>query len=157
MLKLREVDLSIKEAVTDFGAAVHTTPDLQYALWHAHTYICAAGGQDAAVLVFDVPRANLADIIDLDLSGGDWEDVVCACRRSSLLQLKLHNSVLHARYKSADVVSGKITENATAIESRKPPIAGRWVQRAFRTDKGVAALLRSNCRMLIRFAQPEWG
>jgi hypothetical protein len=157
MLELRGVDLGTKVAATDFGAAVNTTPDLQYALWYAYTYICAAGGQDAAVLVLDVPDFALAEIRDLDLNRVDWDAVVCAWRRSSLLRLKRDNPELHARYKSADVVSGAITENLTEIECGKPPIAGRWVQRAFRTDKGIAALLSCNCRMLIRFAQPQWG
>jgi hypothetical protein len=87
MLELRGVEIGTKVAATDFGAAVYTTPDLQYALWYAYAGICAAGTQDAAVLVFDVPDSALAEIRDLDLNRVDWDAAVCACHRSSLLRL----------------------------------------------------------------------
>jgi hypothetical protein len=156
MLEDLEVDLSIKEAHTDFGKGIYTTPNLQYALWYAYENVCDRGsGKDAVVLVFDVTEAALAKAEVLHLEGQPWKDIVKACRMTSMIKLKKINAPLHEKFTCADVVKGAITKNATQIESNAMPIAESATHLAFRTNAGVHALLSGGCRLLIRFASPH--
>jgi hypothetical protein len=153
------VDLASKATIADFGPAVYTTPDLQYALDYAATYICNATRQPEAV-VFDVPQANLTGLEQLNLSmdAEEWVTVVKACRTSSMSRLKKDQVALYSKFTSADFVSGAITANATNSECRHRPRPERWQQFAFRTDRCVEALLKSPCRVLIWFAYPpSWN
>lgn len=159
MLADQEVDLDAREPRTDFGKAVYTTPHLQYALWYAYYNVCAVDqNSDVALLVFDVPIAELGKVGLFEAKSGDWKILVSACRRSKIKAMKKDHPELHSNFTNADVVQGHITANATGVDCGKEATAEKFDELAFRTDKGVDVLLNSGCKLFIRFSPPHtWG